>query len=273
MVMGSGQKRKNKYAEAQVSRYKDVDFAKGPETYRSASGYDLLYKLGDFKAGGTYHIADLACGSGLVGIELAKRVRKNNGSAKITFVDIVQENLEKIRKGPKRDMRISDLREINAEDDEFTHSYCRYAVKNLYEEGQIQALGEISRVSEHIFVLQDMVSPYGLKEFQTRERWAKNAAAGDSVTRHNIPTENEWFEMLENSGFEVDNIIYRTSHVNTSDWVRGKQLTQDGLKVYFDFLEEARKKWPLSWEEYKIGKVEDGYELTYPVIFIKCKKR
>jgi ubiquinone/menaquinone biosynthesis C-methylase UbiE len=263
------------YVKAQIGRYKDVIFSKGPETYRSASNYDLLYELGDFERGGSYHIADLACGSGLVGVEVAKRVRKNNGSSKITFIDVVPENLSKIRKGLKRDMRVSDVRNIEAEDGEFTHTYCRYAIKNMQPFDQERALKEIFRVTSNdgIFVLQDMVSPEGLKEFQNAERQAKNLAAGDTITKHNVPTEDEWFRLIEDASFMIDETVYRNFSVHTSEWVNSGQMSETGLKSYFDFLEQAKIKWSTSWPEYQIKKLDDGYKITYPVIFVKCKKK
>jgi ubiquinone/menaquinone biosynthesis C-methylase UbiE len=261
------------YARAQRERYKNVAFSDGPSSYRESSNYDLLYILGDFKRGGVYHIADLACGSGLVGIEVARRIRRYKGSVRITFIDIVSENLNKIRKGPNRKTGLADLRSIKAKDGEFSHTYCRYAIKNMQYDDQILSLKEICRVTDEIFILQDMYSPLWLKEFQNNERWAKNLAAGDRITKNNVPTETEWKKMHEKAGFKIEKIERRRYKAHTSDWVKSNQIATQNLRIYFDFLERAKKKWPRSWEDYEIKKYRSGYELTYPVIFLKCKRR
>ena len=260
------------YVRAQRERYKNVAFSNGPSSYRQASNYDLLYILGDFRQKGIYHIADIACGSGLVGIEVAKRIRRNKGITRITFIDIVPENLNKIRKGSNREIRLADLRNIRAKDSEFTHTYCRYAIKNMQFDDQIRSLKEIHRVTDRIFVLQDMCSPQGLKEFQDKERWAKNMSAGDKVTKHNVPTDDGWKKMLEAVGFNIEKTEYRRYKVHTSEWVKSNQMKKENLKFYFDFIEKAKTKWPRSWTDYRIQKVGEGYEISYPVFFIKCKK-
>ena len=116
-----------------------------------------------------------------------------------------------------------------------------------------------------------MVSPPGLKEFQNIERIEKGKTSKEN-TKMNVPTEKEWRIMMGGAGFRVEKAEYTTSHVNTNDWVASGQMKKENLKSYFDFLESARRRWPKAWEEYKIKRSGDGYEITYPIILIRAVK-
>ena len=268
------QRKLSRYAKAQGRKYANVDFARGPATYRLASGYDLLYKLGEFRRGGRYHIADLAANKGLVGIEVSRRARRNNASAKVNFVDASEKALAKIPKGKMRDTRVSDLRKIDARAGEFTHTFCRYAVKNLPQTEQIKALREIARVTQKggTFVLQDMVSFEGLQGFANAERRAKNLTTGDRVTKNHIPTEAEWASLLNKAGFEVTAVVREVSKVNTNDWIKSGQMTQKQLDSYFNFLLTAKKTNPAIWKNYKVRMEGKGFYLEYPISLFKCRK-
>lgn len=267
-------RKKETFESAQRRRYAPVNYSKGPATYRSAKGYDLLYGLGGFRKGGNYSIADFACGQGLVGREVANRLLSKGINFGLSFFDVVPEQLAKIPKTPRGKSIVSDIRKISFKSNSFTTGFCRYAIKNLPFPQQIEALKEINRVIKKggVFVLQDMVSPEGLKEFQNAERLAKNAAAGDFVTRNNVPTEKEWVSMLKSSGFAVEKVARDISIVNTQDWVNSSQLSQVGLSAFRGFIESARQKWPSAWREYKIERVGGGYKITYPIVIFKCRK-
>lgn len=263
-----------KRIKATVQRYSRVDHLKGPATYRLPSGYDLLYRLGGFKKGGNYRILDAAAGKGLVGLEVAKRVKKSGSRATTAFFDLTEANLRKIRPYKAQRLKVvSDLIAVGLKSNIFTHAYCRYAIKNLQYPLQMIALKELFRVTKPsgVFILQDMVSPPGLKEFQNIERVEKGKTSKENTKMH-VPTEKEWKTMLGSAGFRVEKVEYTTSHVNTNDWVASGQMKKENLKSYFDFLENARGRWPKAWEEYKIKRSGDGYEITYPVILIRAVK-
>jgi len=236
----------------------------------------LLYYLGGFEAGHNYRIADLACGNGLVGLELEKRIQANGSNVQSTFIDLTPEGLAKIPKTQNREIKIGDVRRTNSQTSEFTHTFCRYAIKNMPEHEQRKALREIARITEKggLFVLQDMVSPEGLKEFQNAERMAKQRTTTPKVTPMNVPTEAEWIRLLNEAGFVVEDIQHTVSNVDTKNWVAEGQMTQKALDQYFRFLKEAKQRWSHSWGEYKIIEEPGGnFKITYPVVLFKCRKK
>lgn len=261
-------------ATAQQQRYERANLLKGPAIYRRGDVYDMLHRLGDFKHGyGWYQALDLGAGEGPVGRQVAKRARRRGGITFLTISDFTGKKLAKIPKGPMRETRVFDFRRIPLLENSRNRVFVRFAIKNWPEAEQRQSLKEIFRVTKHggVAVVMDMVSPPGLKGFQNAERQAKNHSAGDFKTINNVPTEAEWIKMIEAAGFNVEAIERTTSHVNTTDWLASNQVV-DVLKEYHSFIEKARTRYPNAWKEYKIKKVGNHYEITYPVIGFRCRK-
>jgi ubiquinone/menaquinone biosynthesis C-methylase UbiE len=275
----------SRYQSRTASTYRVVDQAKGPAIYGRTDVYETLHKMGEFQAGQKYHIADFATGVGLVGSKVAGLATQAGAGAHVTFMDVnpkadkIQAAMQKEAPGVPFDIKASDFRRINAADGTFQRAFCRFAIKNMQPDQQNAALREIWRVTSQggIFVLNDMLSPSGLKDFQNAERRAKNSAGGNPQATHNVPTQKEWIQRLTKAGFKVEDIQFTTSDVHTGDWVNSGQVTENGLRSYYKFLRTAQQRFPGAWKEYKIEWVNHptkgpGYRIIYPVIYIKCRK-
>lgn len=275
----------SKYQKRQLRTYATVDQAKGPGIYGRTDVYETLHRLGEFRRGEEYQIADFAAGVGLVGSKVSGLAALEGAKPKVTFFDVtaktekIAENMQKEAPGVLFGVRKSDFRKINSADNEFDRSYCRFAIKNMQPDQQNQALREICRVTKHggVFVLNDMLSPSGLQQFLNAERRAKNSSGGNPNATHHVPTEKEWAQKLRKAGFAVEKIEFTTSVVHTGDWVSSGQVTAKGLKSYYQFLRGAQKKFPGAWEQFQIKWVQNhpkgpGFEIVYPVVYIKCRK-
>ncbi|MFH1256752.1 MAG: methyltransferase domain-containing protein [Candidatus Diapherotrites archaeon] len=259
---------------AQQKKYAVVQHAAGPKTYSDPKGYDLLYQFAKFGRG-EQRILDLMSGGGLVGKEIGKRLEQDQIPSKTMFVDITRPQLAKIEQNPNRLRAVGRAFNIPAKANSFGRVFCRYGIKNYQPAEQLEILKEIFRVTERGggLVIQDMVSPSGLKGFMHAERLAKNLAGGDTKTQNNVPTKKEWARLLKRAGFRVEEISEKeTSHVNTNDWVSSKQLTQEQLKSYFAFLENVKNTNPAAWKKFSIKRAGGGYEITYPLILIRAVK-
>jgi len=259
---------------AQRKRYAGVDHAKGPASYWKASGYDLLYKFAMFERGKKHNVLDLMSGAGKVGKEMAKRAQKNHCSVFTTFCDITPHFLKSIRKTWTRTTRERSAFRTLEWEGNFQRVFCRYGIKNYTPSEQVNLLKEIARVLSPggRFILQDMVSPEGLRGFMNAERRAKARTAGDRVSKPNLPTEREWRRMIAKAGMEVEDVAYTTSKVNTNDWVASGQMSADKVRGYISFLERAMAKDPRIKKAFKITKKGKHYEIIYPVILIRAAK-
>ncbi len=259
---------------AQRRIYAEVKHRVGPATYWKASGYDLLYKFAGFERGKQYRVLDLMSGAGLVGREIAKRAQKNRCRIYTTFIDISAKQLAKIKETWTRSVKMKSAFQTEEWEGNFQRVFCRYGIKNWPARQQPMLLKEIARLMPlgGRFILQDMVSPPGLRHFMNAERGAKAKAAGDTVSKLNIPTEAEWKRMIKKAGLRVEGVTYTTSKVNTKNWVESGQMTAEAVKSYVDFLSRAIEKNQGIKKALKIKKRGSQYEITYPVILIRAAK-
>ena len=259
---------------AQKAKYAKVQLSKGPKTYWGASGYNLLYRFAKIEPGKRYNMVDLMSGAGLLGKNMAKRAQKAGCTVTTTFVDITPKQLAKIRPTWTRATRNRSTFRTLEWEGSYHRVLTRYGIKNYQPAQQLKLLKEAARLLSPggKFVMQDMVSPEGLRGLMNAERRAKNEATGETVTRPNLPTERQWVRMIEQAGMKVEEITYSTSKVNTKNWIDSKQLTEDGVRQYISTLEKIMKKDPRLKKALKIKKRGKHYEITYPLILIRAGK-
>ncbi|MDP6670719.1 MAG: class I SAM-dependent methyltransferase [archaeon] len=259
---------------AQRTKYARVQLSKGPATYWKSSGYNLLYRFAQFEPGKRYNMVDLMSGAGLFGKNMAKRAQKAGCTVTTTFVDITPEQLAKIRPTWTRATKNRPTFKTLELEGSYHRVLTRYGIKNYQPKEQLKLLKEAARLLSPggKFVMQDMVSPEGLRGLMNAERRAKNRATGETITRPNLPTEKQWVRMIKQAGMAVEEITYSTSTVNTKNWVDSKQLTEDGVRQYISTLEKIMGKDPRLKKALKIKKRGNHYEITYPLILIRAGK-
>ncbi len=256
--------------EAKIGKHYDrVEFQKGPVIYSRSDLYDAMFQLGSFiQREELYTIMDAMCGAGLVGKEISKRLADQEIAHLVHYVDVAEEKLRKLAAEGNITTKASVF-ELPYEQNFFDRVYSRFGVKNYPPEEQKDIFRRFRFVmkSDGIFVLCDMESPTEAYEFMQVERREKHGYTGLEGSEPHIPTRDLWFELMRESGFEPQRVSETKSYVTTTDWVKSRQMTEDGLAKMNAFLlaapEEAKRALNIR---------EDGglVKIDYPVVVISA---
>ncbi|MEK9178424.1 MAG: methyltransferase domain-containing protein, partial [Patescibacteria group bacterium] len=240
----------------------------GPRTYSDAEFMNTIHNatgLADFS--GAAVVVDLMSGPAKV----AQGLRERSPRHRYFALDAAEGQLAKVPEGVERLQ--ADVRHMDIGTGFADVVVARYGLKDIPQAQQAGAIAEIYRILKPggVLVIADMVSPDGMK-FRTNEQHSlKQELGGRNIEeegRCNIPTEDGWFDLLESAGFQVQGRTDYVSHVSTSDWVKGKQITDvhrtrmDGLLAseppYFKDKFHIRGKSPI--------------KIDFPVLIIRAIK-
>ncbi len=209
--------------------YTARDFDKGPKTYSDRAFMDTIHAatgLADFP--GVATVIDLMSGPAKV----AQGLRERSPQHRYFALDAAEGKLAKIPEGIGRLQ--ADVRTMLSGDMHVPIAdvvVARYGLKDIPQGQQREVLENIyyRLRPEGILVIADMVSPDGMK-FRTNQQHSLKQELGniprDIATegRCNIPTEDGWFDLLENAGFKVQSRQDYVSQVSTANWVEGNQI-------------------------------------------------
>lgn len=251
--------------------YNRRDFGAGPRTYVDTVFLDLIEQSSGLSNVETRKllVADIMSGPGGVGLALLKEHPQHS----YYFFDLARRQLKEINNPDAPTVKIqADARLIPVADNMFDLEVARYAVKDLTKEDQPKALLEIFRTLKPggNFTLADMVAPsVETKDWLNMQHAKKQEFSGRDLSREgvcHIPTEDEWITLLKSVGFKASTVGRHISHVTTSDWVKGNQITAGQLQelnaIILDASKEVRKAFNI--------REEDGLvRIDYPIIVIK----
>lgn len=258
------------------------DFNTGPTTYADAAFSEKIFSatgLADFS--GQARVLDLMSGPGKVGLSLQEYAPQHT----YYFLDLSQLQLEKIPATGEivyRDLTLpvanhrlrADVRELPIRGKSMDVAVARYALKDLtdYEQGPtLFGIAETLKPGGRL-VIADMVSPDGPdnKSWLNMHHSLKQELSGRNPLQEgfcHIPTEHGWMRVLQDAGMKVTAIDTHVSHVTTTDWVRGKQLTEVQLEQMNDDIRNAPETVKQTFNVREDGGL---LMLDYPVIILQA---
>lgn len=225
---------------------------------------------------GSAKVLDLMSGPGKVGLGLQKRASQHT----FFYLDLSRVQLGNISSPSEegfQDHKIrADAMHLPIHPDSFDRVVARYAVKDIPDAGQLYLLHEVWKTVRPggIFVLVDMTAPLvkGAKDWLNSHHALKQKFSGRDEEKEGtclIHTEGEWVRMMRQAGFETKISDRYISHVTTTDWVKGQQITSEQLEIMNENIrsapEQIRKVFNVSEEK---GLVR----LDYSVAIIQGRK-
>ena len=164
---------------------------------------------------------------------------------------------------------------VIVEDGSIDVATVRYGLKDIPKNQQPIALSGINYALKPggVLVIADMVSPEGAREWNIMQHSRKQQFSGRNIKEEGecyIPTEAEWLKMLREAGFEPEIFDHYKSLVTTTDWVKGKQITDDQRMQMDAFILSAPENIK---KEFNIRQEGQDVKIDYPVIIIKAVKK
>lgn len=274
--------------------YDKRDFEAGPRIY---SDRDFIQKIFDASELGNFEdiakVGDFMSGPGKVGLGL----REISPNHHYIFLDLAGNQLRKISLEPGVFRIRGDAKYTPFKESTFDVVVCRYAIKDLTQFDQPMAFREIRRILKPrgIFVFADMISPNdATKDWLNRQHSLKQEFGGRNPSvegKCHIPTVKEWRETLIACGLQSEIFSYHISHVDTHDWVKGGQVTQDqlvtlnhmiltapsGIINEFKIHSVSHPHWvgkdDLTTEELRKTKDSVSVEIEYPTVILKVVRK
>ena len=249
--------------------YAARDFDAGPKTYTDQGFLDMIHSatgLGEFE--GQAVVLDLMSGQAKV----AQGLRARSPHHRYIAVDASEGQLLKVPDGIERLQ--ADVRDLSAVP--FADVVVvRYGLKDIPQHQQPAVLANIHRILKPggVLVVVDMVSPDGMK-FRTNQQHSLKQELGiiprDVVTegRCNIPTEDRWFDLIENAGLQVQGRWDYISQVATTDWVNGKQIGE-AERAQMDALLASE---PMYFKQRFNIRGNQPLRIDFPVVVIRAVK-
>lgn len=255
-----------------IQSYERRDFFAGPKTYTDEQFLTMIDRASELdSAHAPLIVADVMSGPGGVGLALHKKHPEHL----YCFIDLATGQFNKIAGENLKGLKIfGDARRLPATDNVFDVAVARYGIKNLQKKEQPTAIHELFRTLKPggILVIADMMAPNSqVKGWLNAQHAKKQMLSGRSQYEGvcHIPTETEWIRFLQDEGFETTVEGYYTSHVNTTDWVKGKQVNHQQLEELDAMILNAPFEVQKAFNIYSDA---DGVHIDYPVIIIKAKK-
>ena len=254
-----------------VEGYNKRDFDTGPATYTDAVFFGKIIdglQLNRLSKGAV--VADLMSGPGKVGLA----IQESFPNLQYVFVDFAEKQLEKIPN--TENWRVgADVRDLPFAAYSLDRAVARYSIKDLTVNDQPQVLQQIydSLKLGGIISIADMVSPSEqTKDWLNEQHSLKQVFSGRKPEVEglcHIPTKQEWIQLLTEAGFKAEVGGYHMSFVSTTDWLKGKQVTEEQLCQLDDMILGA----PVEAQEAFNIREEDGLvKIDYPVILLKGRK-
>lgn len=249
--------------------YAARNFDAGPRTYSDQGFMDMIYNatgLADFQ--GQAVVLDLMSGPAKV----AQGLRARSPQHRYIAVDASEGQLLKIPDGiEKLQADVRDLSVVSLAD----VVVVRYALKDIPQDQQSGVLAKIFEATKPggRLVVIDMAAPDGMKARTNKQHSLKQELGiipRDVILegRCNIPTEDGWFDLIENAGFQVQDRWDYTSQVATTDWVKGNQIG-DSERAQMD---AHLSNQPLYFRERFNIRGKKPVRIDFPVLIIKAIK-
>ncbi len=251
--------------------YAARDFDKGPKTYSDRSFMDTIHAatgLADFSGAAT--VIDLMSGPAKV----AQGLRERSPQHQYFALDASRGQLDKVPEGIGT--LLADVRTMTSGDTHVPSAdvvIARYGLKDIPQGQQLEVLEQIYWIlkPDGVLVIADMVSPDGMKFRTNQQHSLKQELNGrniESEGRCNIPTEDGWVDLLEEVGFQVERVSDYTSSVATSDWVKGKQITDEQRAQMDTLLAREPRYFKM---RFNISG-ENPVNIGFPVLVIRAVK-
>lgn len=252
--------------------YPRRDFDAGPQTYNDKRFMDVIFNAtGLATRTEPAVVVDLMSGPGKVAFGMQERSPKNE----YAVLDASAGQLDKITQPVKK--ILADVRALSVavEDESIDIATVRYGLKDIPKGQQSVALLGINHALKPggVLVIADMFSPEGTREWNIMQHSRKQQFSGRNIREEGecyIPTETEWLKILEKAGFEAEVFGHYESLVTTTDWVKGKQITDDKRMQMDAFILNAPENIK---KEFNIRQEGQDVRIDYPVIIIKAVKK
>lgn len=247
------------------------DDREGPPTYRDPSFSELIANAaGLTPTRSSLRVADFMSRHGKLAAEMQVIAPQHD----YTAIALTEGQLSRTPEGIH--VVTADVRNLAAVNlTPFHRGIIRYGVKEFRAEEQIDVLSGINQALEEdgVLGLADMIAPDGTENWLNEHHRQKQRFEGRDIQRDgecHIPTRGEWIRLFQDAGFSpVDTWLY-TSRVSTTDWVKGKQITEEQREEMDDRL--ILEAPDMVQKAFNI-RVEDGVvKVDYPVIIFKAVK-
>lgn len=246
------------------------DDIEGPPTYRDPSFSELIAGAAELNpTGPALRVVDLMSRHGKVVTEMQAIAPQHD----YTAVALTEGQLSKTPEGIHT--VTADARNLAAANlDPFDRVIIRYGVKEFRADEQPDVLSGAYKILEDngILVIADMVAPDGTKDWLNEHHRQKQRFEGRDIERDgecHIPEAGEWVRMLQDGGFSLADRKMYTSRVTTTDWVKGKQITDEQREQMDKLLLEAPE---LVQRAFNIRLEDDLVKIDYPVVILKAVK-
>lgn len=250
--------------------YPRRDFDTGPKTYTDAVFLDtILAATGLAEFEGSALVVDFMSGPGKVASGIKERISGHRYIALDGSVGLLRKIAD-----PELESVISDVRGLALKPNLVDVGIVRYGVKDIPEDQQLDVLKQFYEVLKPggVLVVADMVSAEGTREWNNKQHSQKQQFSGRDITTEgecNIPTEAEWIAILQEAGLEAEVFDYYTSYVTTTDWVNGRQITDEQKQLMDKLLLSAPDEIKTA---FNIRQEGEYVRIDYPVIIIKAVK-
>jgi len=285
-----GEKINTEHKGGLTTSYNRRDFDIGPQTYRDEYLLQKIFDATRIASLDRVRIGDFMSGPGKVGLSFRERFPNHN----YLFLDLSESQLKVIPSLGGIARIMGDVRSIPIAEGTLDIVVARYSIKDLQKSEQPYAIHNIKKVLRPggVFVVADMFAPTSsVKEWLNTQHSLKQELGGRNIElegRCHIPIEEEWLQMLRQSGFEPSISAYHVSRVETVSWVQGKQVTLEQLAILnhmiltapqqvkkeFSIRSQTHGHWltrrGLTLEEVREAGNNLKVEIDYPVIIIKA---
>jgi SAM-dependent methyltransferase len=254
-----------------VKAYSKRDWEAGPKTYTDEGFMDMIHAatgLSDFKGKAT--VIDLMSGPG----KIAKGLQQRSPDHDYYVLNASDADFGKIPESIRTmQVDVKTMSEAEVPTGFADVVVVRYGLKDIPQDQQPGVVRNISRILKPggILVIADMVSPDGMKYRTNQQHSLKQELQGRDLKkdgRCNIPTREGWVDLLEGEGFQVEGMNDYTSNVTTTDWVKGKQIS-DEQRVQMDKLLSTEPRWVK--QAFGIGG-KSPVKIGFPVLVIRAVK-
>lgn len=256
--------------------YDKRDFTSGPPTYTDESFIQKVAEaLGAADNQTPKKLLDLMSGPG----KLAEGLKRKIPELQITLLDLSEKQLQATQ--VPSDKVVANAialpeRSLPFADSAFDYIVARYAIKDLTSKQQQEAMQEVRRITKKggKFVIADMVAPtLQVRNWLIEQHSLKQQFSGRVIEAEGhccINTEIGWMALLLLAGFEPSLSSRHASYVVTSDWLKGRQITEAQLSKLNEFILDAPQD---AKREFNIRQEGDKVMLNYPVVIIRGRKR
>lgn len=272
--------------------YNRRNFDGGPSTY---SDKDFLAKI--YAAAGLEdmpegrRVLDFMSGPGKLGLGLKQYFDPTH---QYIFFD---RSLVQLGKIDNEDLKVAGdarvgyyygNRHLPFQDDSIDLVVARYAIKDLPQIEQGDTFKELNRiiVPGGRLIVADMVAPdWDTQGWLIGQHSMKQEFSGRNIMEEGtcfIPTENFWLSLFRTAGFDAMVSDTHSSYVNTTEWLRGNQITEEQLYELNRFIAEAPTETKEALNIFvkekiagrgKRRRIEREVSLDYPLIIVQGTKK